>query len=93
MSFACGKQLSCRHDSCHTPTLAIFSTHLAVRSSNTGVGQIVYAGSGSSLTWSPDRTRIAFEKSSTGLAVVPSGGGTVISLPGTSTASKVEWQL
>ena len=76
-----------------TPTLAIFTaTNMTVRSSNTGVGQIVYSGSGSSLTWSPDGKKIAFRKSTGGLFVIPADGATITAMPGTSHAGMVDWQ-
>ncbi len=73
-------------------TLAIFSSHLTMQSATTGVGMIIYAGTGSKPTWSPDGSKIAFIKSTGGIFVVGSTGGAVTAIPGTSKASEVHWQ-
>jgi len=74
-------------------SLAVSAGQLSVVSSTSGVGLVVYPFATSSPTFSPDSKRVAFRKTSGGgIYVVPSLGGTVTPIPGTSRASEVQWQ-
>ena len=73
-------------------TIAVFSSHLMNQIVGTQLGLVLYTGTGSSLTWSPDAKHIAFRKKAGGIAVIASIGGIVAAMPGTGAASQVRWQ-
>jgi Tol biopolymer transport system component len=74
-------------------SLAMCSGQLRVVNATSGVGVVLYNFATSNPTWSPDGTKIAFlKKSGGGIYVIPSGGGAVTAIPGTTKADWLQWQ-
>jgi hypothetical protein len=73
--------------------LAVSGATLRVVNATTAASVTIYNFSTKSPTWSPDKMKIAFIKSSGGGAlVIPAAGGSVTVLPGTSRATSISWQ-
>jgi Tol biopolymer transport system component len=77
-------------------SLAVGGAQIWLVNPATGIGKVVYSGAASELTWSPDGTQIAFlhalGSGRVEIKVLIPKVGTIVTIPGVSSAISLDWE-